>query len=119
MSGVNAYTGRANSLGPLFDHAKVPPLSRTGQTTSQEAEKEIRETGALGSQCAQTLAALMVYVAKRGDWPTCAELAGNDPALIRIYSKRLPNLARLKRVKKTDPRVCMETGRRCFTWRPL
>lgn len=116
MSGVNAYTGKAASPGPLFDN--VRPISRTNDPdTSHEAERKLRATGALNEQCRKTLHALREHFARYQQDPTTAELAKGDASLIRVYSKRLPDLREMGFVTNTSKRKCEVTKMACRTWR--
>jgi hypothetical protein len=105
----------APSPGPLFD--RVRPISRASDPkTSHESEAKLRSSGGLNSQCAETLAALKAFMKANGYAPTTSELAGGDAALVRIYSKRLPDLREAGCVKNPRTAMCSVTKSRCMVW---
>lgn len=115
MSGTNAYTGRAQSAGPLFDSLR--PVSRgTDPSTSKIAEAKLRASNRLNEGCRKTLAALREYIARHNENPTSAEMAGGDASLRHLYAKRLADIRSLGLVKNGPQRVCKTTGQTSLTW---
>jgi len=106
-------------MSDLFD---LPPRSRNDDpTTSHQAEKKLRRTGALNAQCERTLAALHLHVSLYGEFPTTWELARGEATMWILYSRRLSDLrnAMPPRVANPSARTCKMKGTRQMVWEPL
>lgn len=104
--------------------ADVPATRRTDPSTSLKAEARMRSSGKLGGLQAEVLAAVT-------RWPgrTAVELAvlmGREKGfpietapgvkLRQNVSRRLPELAKVNRVRRGKPRVCEVYGSCQSTW---
>lgn len=104
------------SPGPLFDPR---PVSHRKDTTSKQAEKALRASGALSRQCADTLARLVAYFEKHHEAPTVGELAGGDPLLQYRLARRLTDLkSEGCIVTPQAKRICRVNGGMLLTWEP-
>ena len=108
-----------NEQGRLFDvdvGAKEPStidmLTHRGDPdTSREAAEHLRRSGRLGAQQRAVLEAL-----RQCDGSTHAELGRFMGCDWLVAARRLPELERLGRVRKGDPRTCRLKGSKCTTW---
>ena len=113
-----------NAVGDLFDSEQASTLARTSDPLpSHRAAAEMVETGALNAQCTAALERLREYVDQWGESPTTAELARTHGEAefhkyVRIYGKRLPDLAQRGSVVRGRERVCKVSGRKVTTWEP-
>jgi hypothetical protein len=103
--------------GPLFDQIR-DPARNDGPETSKLSARHLKASGKMNKQCVAALAALREYIARTGVLPTNQELAGGDPALVHIYSRRLADLRVNGAIRKMPARKCRVTGRQAATWEP-
>lgn len=120
------YTGEHDSAGPLFDQTIRPPVRTSDPESSHQAARRLKQSGALGDGCRETLQALRDYLELWGSTPTTAELAGGDAALVHHYGRRLPDLREAGLVSnpcgadgRAIKRQCRLTGSACMTWEPV
>jgi hypothetical protein len=106
----------ASDVSLPFDRPveRLRPVSHAGDpATSHQAERHLRESGRLGRQLFETLAALADWPV---DTPTSRELGGDDVRLQYLRARRLSDLKRLGYVENGPSRICRRTNELCLTW---
>ena len=92
----------------------VPPRSRTTDPdTSHKAEREMRQSGALGKQ-AQAVFDLVSARPGHTTW----ELANGDALMERRIGRRLADLEHKGLTRKGGSRTCAVGQRTCTIWFP-
>lgn len=98
----------------LFSSTPMTRLARRSDpSTSHTAAEQLSASGRLRAQQQQVLDALI-------RWPgsTAVELATNSGLDRYLVSRRLPDLAKLGKVRRMAPRTCRVNGTAQTTWRP-
>lgn len=86
---------------------------RTDPEPSHAAEREINH-GLRSQQALAILALVREYVGA-----TSTEMSGGDYRTAIIARKRLPDLEKLGKVRRGEPRKCNVSGRLLTTWWPV
>jgi hypothetical protein len=93
----------------LFDAANK--ARRTDPVTSHEAAGHAEQTGLISGHQAIVLA-----LVRKHPGCTSAELATLGQLDRYAIARRLPELARLGKIRQGEIRTCSESGRRAVTW---
>lgn len=108
----------ATAALPVHHGGLRQPSRDSDPETSHEAARELRASGRLTDQCADTLQQLVRYEFRVGQAPTSFELAGDDLQARYQHARRLPDLEALGFVVRLDSkRPCSRSGRSAFPWR--